>query len=44
MGESISFPNIVAPHRHNNYDEVTYVNKGELYVFIDDTIKVVKCK
>lgn len=44
MGESISFPNIVAQHRHNNYDEVTYVNKGELYVFIDDTIKVVKCK
>lgn len=40
----IKFPNIIAPHRHEDYDEVSYVNKGEMYAFIDDTIKIVKCK
>lgn len=40
----IKFPNIIAPHKHNDYDEVTYVNIGELYAFIDNSITVVKCK
>lgn len=40
----IKFPNIIAPHKHNDYDEVTYANIGELYAFIDDSITVVKRK
>lgn len=40
----IKFPNIIAPHKHNDYDEVTYVTTGELYAFIDNSIKVVKCR